>query len=1000
MVSRNKISIGLKKQLITIFLILCGIVSVWISNPLKTKAQQLNCTIQNVTVSNRTVTMTFFWALGDPDISNISTQVDWGDGSGAQLAESHAGNGGNETYTWTYAADGNYTFSDTATSFPPDAQSCSSSFNVFVKGAVGTVFVNSNIPTCWSIPGAGTDCGTNNGAGYSVAPGSYTITADSQSGYTLSISPSTTQNVSSGNSITFNLIYSPLINLTINPVDNCIGASVNDADVFVQSDINSQNETAGPYVFQVPQNSHILYEISHPGYTTYDSSTDSGTGDYTISPTIVRACGGGPPPPNPPPGPPPGPPPPGPPPGPPPPPPPPTVSNGSINSGSGFTDNMSAVYNDTAGVDDIWSTYVNFGFGCQMNFDFSAYRNASPVQVTLYDPNNGPNTSGYTGQNTALNNGNCSFNTSQVSITPAVGASHSNANQLTIAIPLTFSNAISPGNYPISMYIAGNVSGNPTWGSINSGWQQEGSWTIPGSPSAPTTQNVTINPKPVSPDGSSQYSIVISTSDPSDGGNVASQYTMVDFDSTNPSNARGYVGWSAQGFPSFGPGGNVTDGSPIAPTVNPSNPNSGGGLCAKSGYTQYGTQYINLISCESHWSGSTRTTTFVVTFNPAFSQPTTSNRMWGYSVNYNNNIDSWKAFDTFDLGTSSGMIHVTSNVPANWCVSMSTPDICNSDPNHFSGVNQTDVTYSQVTTGSTIPPGTYMINGQNVTGYQGPLITDQNGNVLNSPFSQNLSNNGFIEYDEYFLQNISGFAADGNTTCGKVNLSWNDTDTETGYRIFRANSSSGPWGSALAVLPQNTTSYTDNNPPQNVTVYYKLQAYLTVGSAELDSEAVASTIVNSCFPNLNQSSKTIYQVTHNHTTTNFDGSTKIQNGDTLTFRIIIKNTGNDSANINGISDNSTSNLSNIRNIQVDKGNGFGPPTSFAAINGTIAPGATPWIVQFDSTITLTSNNSQLLQNAATIKCTSSGGADCTVTKQASYIGSGTKNSTQFKEVAP
>ena len=77
-----------------------------------------------------------------------------------------------------------------------------------ITAASNTINVTSNLSTCWGISGTGSfsDCGTSKT--YSpVSDGSYSLTADDQTCYDKSITPSATQSVSGGGTITFTITY-------------------------------------------------------------------------------------------------------------------------------------------------------------------------------------------------------------------------------------------------------------------------------------------------------------------------------------------------------------------------------------------------------------------------------------------------------------------------------------------------------------------------------------------------------------------------------------------------------------------------------------------------------------------------------------------------------------------------------------------------------------------------------------------------------------------------
>ncbi|MBX4181401.1 hypothetical protein KW807_00880 [Candidatus Parcubacteria bacterium] len=79
--------------------------------------------------------------------------------------------------------------------------------NFRIVDAQATINVTSNMTTHWTITGPNNFSGSGTFSSYSGGPGSYSIVADSIACYTKSFSPSSNQNVTNGNTITFNIIY-------------------------------------------------------------------------------------------------------------------------------------------------------------------------------------------------------------------------------------------------------------------------------------------------------------------------------------------------------------------------------------------------------------------------------------------------------------------------------------------------------------------------------------------------------------------------------------------------------------------------------------------------------------------------------------------------------------------------------------------------------------------------------------------------------------------------
>lgn len=158
-------------------------------------------------------------------------------------------------------------------------------------------------------------------------------------------------------------------------------------------------------------------------------------------------------------------------------------------------------------------------------------------------------------------------------------------------------------------------------------------------PTTPSITNVTINTPNVFANSSSQYTITVTATDSSGGGNIIAEYALINGPgSTYDGQYRGFITWGTAGD-LWWPGTKDLK------------------LCAGGGYASiqnlgansvYGHDYLNLISCSTSVSGNTRTSSFVVTFNPLFATngPLASNDIDGYAVNSFNNIDGWDNYQT------------------------------------------------------------------------------------------------------------------------------------------------------------------------------------------------------------------------------------------------------------------------------------------------------------------------------------------------------------------
>ena len=113
---------------------------------------------------------------------------------------------------------------------------------------------------------------------------------------------------------------------------------------------------------------------------------------------------------------------------------------------------------------------------------------------------------------------------------------------------------------------------------------------------------------------------------------------------------------------------------------------------------------------------------------------------------------------------------------------------------------------------------------------------------LNSNSSSN-SNNESIPFTPNQLNVVA-------VSSNQINLTWIDSSTnETGFKIERAFSNSGPFSSGsgpgtfstIANLAANTQSYSDLNLTANTVYYYRVSAFNTAGSSQVSQALSAST---------------------------------------------------------------------------------------------------------------------------------------------------------------
>ncbi|MFH0791819.1 MAG: hypothetical protein V1905_01215 [bacterium] len=339
------------------------------------------------------------------------------------------------------------------------------------------------------------------------------------------------------------------------------------------------------------------------------------------------------------------------------------------------------------------------------------------------------------------------------------------------------------------------------------------SFTTPNcvSTTAPAIDNVTINPSPIIADNSTQYTIMVTASDPDGGADVKSEYTMVNYQGVNAGIYRGYVGWSDQGFPYWD--NNFKPGSYMA-----CNGGGSGAIYTRTdGQLPYGSEYINLVSCGTTVSGNQRYVTFVVSFNSNFTSPTDNNTLSGWVMDNSGQIDvtaqatgGWKPFSTFSLAppvappssflltpqTLGGGGILTSPSACNsamlsWTASTgatgyrilrgsSRMDISSGEPQPYTALNYTDSTVVQNTS------YLYQIEAWNSGG-----TTRSNAVTVTTPYCPPIVD---LSASPMFISAHTASAISWNSTYATscwVDAGWYDIEENQNYYVRFANGLSG-----------------------------------------------------------------------------------------------------------------------------------------------------------------------------------------------------------------
>jgi hypothetical protein len=195
---------------------------------------------------------------------------------------------------------------------------------------------------------------------------------------------------------------------------------------------------------------------------------------------------------------------------------------------------------------------------------------------------------------------------------------------------------------------------------------------------APTIDDVTINSPTVTANGSTQYTITVTASNPGGGSTVTEEYANINYQGPNAGSHRGYIGFSLNNVFTRWTGWFKPGTSPITC--------SGGGWGAI--YGGNGPEYINLISCSTSISGNTRTASFVVSFNSNFTTPTTNNTLSGWMQNSSGVAVGWLPFNTFNLAAGANLGIVVSPASYTATIQNSTASVTYTLTNGTSGNTQ------------------------------------------------------------------------------------------------------------------------------------------------------------------------------------------------------------------------------------------------------------------------------------------------------------------------
>src|SRR5262249_29154362 len=154
---------------------------------------------------------------------------------------------------------------------------------------------------------------------------------------------------------------------------------------------------------------------------------------------------------------------------------------------------------------------------------------------------------------------------------------------------------------------------------------------------------------------------------------------------------------------------------------------------------------------------------------------------------------------------------VHSDTPTTWQVSGASGPYAGGD---YPGANTrvTDGTYSELSTGQPVTPGTYSIQAYNLPGYSAPFFNAS---------TQTLGDGSVIDFEIRYL--AKPVLDNPSVSCGTVNLNWSSSGSGASYTVFRATSAAGPYSTLASNL--SATTYADRPTPTDTTYYYKIRAF-------------------------------------------------------------------------------------------------------------------------------------------------------------------------------
>jgi len=356
----------------------------------------------------------------------------------------------------------------------------------------------------------------------------------------------------------------------------------------------------------------------------------------------------------------------------------------------------------------------------------------------------------------------------------------------------------------------------------------------------------------------------------------------------------------------------------------------------------------------------------------------------------------------FTAAGGNGTITVTTAAGCAWNASESLSWVSNLSP--ASGNGNGSVTYSVAANAGSARSGTMTVAGQTFT-------VTQDGAASSGVINFNIN---------YILKPLNASTAvTVSHICAapvpfeKMNIAWNYTSNgaEDGFTVYRSTDDTN-WNAIATLYPGGaaTRTYQDTPPQVNRTYYYMVRTHRAIAAAPQESvnSNSASALNTPCQGNLSSSTKTYTSDVSN-----------VKEGDTISYRITLVNSGPAAVTINYICDYPSSNLTNLRNLFVDKGSGPVAATITQVspdcpggvrfgISGVknVSPVPDPfnWVITFDGTFTAASPGDiqELVDNYGVIDCTNIDGSSCdkTVLAPTILVNTSKPKVPTFREVAP